>query len=157
MAGLSQVCLWWFPAGQGGLESPGSSTTPPRSICHLSVCTETLFRGGNVSRCCLVVLYLKCLSIFLSLPLSFPCSLFSIPHPPVSSWLFMLTEGHGSTAQTKPQLFFIATLVSWVWKQKHQIARKPGKSVSGKSGEQVCGSVNSYVFFLPLLIMNDCK
>lgn len=65
-------------------------------------------------------------------------------------------EGHSSTANTNLQLFFIATVVSWVWRQKNQIARKPGKSVSGESGEQVCGSVNSCFFPAPLIIAN-CK
>lgn len=106
----------------------------------------------------LLILYLKYLSIF-SLFLSPSLAPFSLsptllPLPPVSSWVYMLMEGHSSTANTNLQLPFIATVVTWVWKQKIQIARKPGKSVSGKSGEQVCGSVNS-CFFLPFLIIND--
>ena len=94
--------------------------------------------------------YLKYLSMSLSLPPPPPRSLFLSPplSPPSSRLLvYMLMEGHSSAANAHLQLFFMATVVSWVWKQKNQIARKPGKSVSGKSGEQVCGSVNSYVFF----------
>lgn len=106
----------------------------------------------------LLILYLKYLSIF-SLFLSpslapFFLSPSSLPLPPVSSWVYMLMEGHSSTANRNPQLPFSAALATWVWKQKNQIARNPGKSVSGKSGEQVCGSVNS-CFFLPFLIIND--
>ena len=76
--------------------------------------------------------------------------------PSLQSALGLHWKG-SSAANTHLQLFFIATVASWVWKQKNQIAGKPGKSVSGKSGEQVCGSVNSYVFPLPLLIVNNCK
>lgn len=119
-------------------------------------------KGEMCSQCCLMVFLFYILNIwaFFSLFLSpslapFFLSPSSFPAPPVSSWLCMLMEGHSSTANTNLQLFFIATVVSWVWKQKNQIARKPGKSVSGKSGEQVCGSVHSC--FLPLLIINDCK
>lgn len=99
--------------------------------------------------------YLSIFSLFLSpslAPFFLPPS--SLPLPPVSSWVYMLMEGHSSTANTNLQLPFSATVATWVWKQKNQIARKPGKSVSGKSGEQVCGSVNS-CFFLPFLIIND--
>lgn len=148
---VSGCCLF---SGQEGMKSCGPSMTPPLGIYELS--SQLIFlQGGNVFTMLThgFILYLKYLSIFLSLPPSFPCSLFSVP-PPLSppsssSWLYMLMEGHGSAANTNLQLFFIATVVSWVWKQKNQIARKPGKSVSGKSGEQVCGSVNSYVFFCP--------
>lgn len=93
-------------------------------------------------------------SLFLSPPLA-PFFLFPSSSPSLQSALdHMVMEGHSSTANTNLQLSFIATVVSWVWKQENQIARKPGKSVSGKSGEQVCGSVNS-CFFLPFLMINN--
>lgn len=141
------------------MKSCGSSTTP-LSNCKYQFAAELLWRGRCVHNVAswFLILYLKYLSIFLSLPLSSPCSLFFLfpsSSPSLQSALdHMVMEGHSSTANTNLQLSFIATVVSWVWKQENQIARKPGKSVSGKSGEQVCGSVNS-CFFLPFLMINN--
>lgn len=141
------------------MRSCGSSVIPQR-LPAVRVQSNFLQRGNAfaVWPHGLLILYLKYLSIFsLFLPPSlapFFLSPSSLPLPPVSSWVYMLMEGHSSTANTHLPLPFIATVVPWVWKQQNQIARKPGKSVSGKNGEQVCGSVNS-CFFLPFLIIND--
>lgn len=133
---------------------PASSSSAP-AHCQFAVQLSSKGKCVHSVASWLLILYLKDLSIFLSLPLSFPCSPFSVLllFPLLQSALGCTCYGgDSSTANTDLQPFFIATVLCGVWIQKNQIARKPEKSVSGKSGEQVCGSVNSR-FFLPLLII----